>query len=54
MPEKDQISYKLNQQMLALALNGNNIPMKIFIPIKFYIKQYEVLKIIPDSDGIVF
>ena len=53
MPEKDQISYKLNQQMLTLALNGN-IPMKIFIPIKFYIKQYQVLKIIPDSDGIVF
>ena len=31
-----------------------NIPMKIFIHIKYYIKEYQMLKIIPDSDEIVF
>ena len=41
-----------------IQINTSNIspgiPMKIFIPTKFHIKQYQILKIIPDSDEIVF
>ena len=41
-----------------IQINTSNIspgiPMKIFIPIKYYIKEYQMLKIIPDSDEIVF